>query len=169
LPDDGQQVARLVAILEDRSYLTLTHQGALYTRNPDSEAWIQLFHDERLSKGSVMDSKGPYVVFGTQKGVLFIFYGPKLELLGIHQLEGSKIYSVLLITDGQELLVCFDKGRMELRDLINVEIKDHFLLPDGKQRWPECALSTGGALLVGDRDGSLHLYHSNHKVNQKSI
>lgn len=167
LPGDDLQVPRLVVIAT--GFLTLTHQGAIYGRKPEAEEWIKLFQDDRLSPGSVMDFSGEILVFGTCSGAVFLFscsVGPSLELLNIKQLEQSKIYSVLLVgTD--DLLVSFDRGRIELLCLKrrhDPQLSARFVLPEGKQRWPSCALITQAALIVGDRDGSLHLYAREQQV-----
>ena len=159
----SDQVPRLVAAV-GTGYLIQTHQGVIFSRKMDSEEWVQLLHDERLLHGSVMDTDGDRtVIFGTRNGtvlILSIDAEMTIEQQKVVQLEESKIFSAHLVGNGQ-FLVCFDRGRLELRDLSpgnHPQPRGHFVLPEAKQRWPGCALVTDQVAIVGDREGSLHLF-----------
>lgn len=163
------QIPRLVAIM--KGYVALTQQGVVYGRKPESDEWIKLFQDDRLKGGSVMDSDGRRVIIGTPSGVVFIFSISEELMIQDDvtlQLEGSKIYSALLVGSDQ-FLVSFDQGRMELRKLSHPETKAFFILPEGKQRWPGCALVTDQAAIIGDREGSLHLYSIGQETPRESF
>lgn len=173
LPEEGQ-VPRLVVVTSTGyyRYLVFSQQGIIYGWNTDTQLWTSLFQDERLGNGSVLDSDGRTVIFGTRTGAVFVFVsGPSLELLTTHQLEKSKIYSVHLVASGQ-FMACLDNGRLLLLNIFDgndSEPKTRFILPEGKQRWPSCILATQSRFMMGDREGSLHLYSTKKETPLQSF
>ena len=165
-PADFDQVPRLVAVTQ-AGYLVASQLGALYGWKSASQDWVKLFQDDRLGNGSVLDTDGQTIIFGTRTGAVFLFVsGPSssLELLATHQLEGSKIYSVHLVAS-RRFIACLDNGRMLLMDrLTGNESLPRFILPEGKQRWPTCVLATQNHFMIGDREGSFHLYSAENEV-----
>ncbi|KAI9558766.1 hypothetical protein GHT06_015555 [Daphnia sinensis] len=173
LPEEGQ-VPRLVVITSTGyyRYLVFSQQGIIYGWNTDTQLWTSLFQDERLGNGSVLDSDGRTVIFGTRTGAVFVFVsGPSLDLLTTHQLEKSKIYSVHLVASGQ-FMACLDNGRLLLLNIFDgndSEPETRFILPEGKQRWPSCILATQSRFMMGDREGSLHLYSTQKETPLQSF
>lgn len=146
-----------------------SQQGIIYAWKTDSQLWVSVFEDERLGSGSVMNSDGRMILFGTRTGTVFVFVcepGPSLKLVATHQLEGLKIYSVHLV-GCEQLMACLDGGRVVLINLVGdrqSQPTTGFILPEGKQRWPSCALATHNRFMIGDREGSLHLYSTEKEV-----
>ena len=161
---DASEIPRLIAISE--GYLSITTQGVIHGWR-ENESWVELYRDERLGSGCVMSVKEDTVIFGTKTGTVFIFSTSSLslKLVDIRQLDQSKIFSIHLMGTNQ-FAVCFADGLMELLDIDGGCGKPaaQFLLPLAKQRWPSCVYSAKGAILVGDREGSLHLYSLRQKV-----
>ena len=166
LPMDNH-LPRLVAVTS-AGYLVASQQGVVYVWNIDSTGfWVPLFEDERLGNGSVLDTDGETIIFGTRSGAVFVFVsgpGPSLKLLVTHQLEVSKIYSVHLVAS-EQFVACLDGGRMVLMNLHTGSSLARFILPESKQRWPSCILATQNHFLMGDREGSFHLYSTEKEVN----
>jgi hypothetical protein len=152
-------------------YLVSSQLGIIYGWNGHTQSWVSLFQDERLGNGSVLDSDGRTIIFGTPTGAVFVFIsGPSsLELQATHQLEKSKIYSVHLVASQQQFMACLDNGRMVLMNLLDGSSREsqpraQFILPEGKQRWPSCVLATQNRFMMGDREGSFHLYSTEKEV-----
>lgn len=64
-------------------------------------------------------------------------------------------------------MACLDNGRLLLLNIFDgndSEPKTRFILPEGKQRWPSCILATQSRFMMGDREGSLHLYSTKKEV-----
>lgn len=63
-------------------------------------------------------------------------------------------------------MACLDNGCMLLLNINgnDSEQKTRFILPEGKQRWPSCILATQDRFMMGDREGSLHLYSTEKEV-----
>ncbi len=166
-----------MAVTEAGGYLVASQLGTLYGWKSDTEDWVTLFQDDRLGSGSVLDTDGQTIIFGTRTGAVFVFVSgsfSSLDLLATHQLEGTKIYSVHLVASRQ-FIACLDNGRMVLMDtLTGNETLPRFILPEGKQRWPSCVLATQNHFMIGDREGSFHLYSTENEVvycpnNKQSI
>lgn len=149
--------------------MLVTQLGTLFIWQAESEQWLAMYENEFLGSGSVMDNDGERIAFGTRAGSVFLFTTTKdknqLELEKTHQLEESKIYSVHLLGDRQ-LLACLDQGRLFIINSLPHDSSSSmkFVLPEGKQRWPSCVLATLHHFLIGDRDGSLHLYSKENRV-----
>ena len=152
-------------------YLSVTDQGAIYGWSPN-DRWIRLHQDQRLQNGCVMDVRGETIIFGTRLGAVLVFSmihsaatSVTLEVVDDQQLRQSKIFSIHLIGSNQ-FIVCFADGFMELRNIAGAfqEATAQFVLPSAKQRWPSCARIINGAILIGDREGSLHLYSPGEQV-----
>lgn len=162
------QIPRLVAITT-AGYFFSSQQGIIYGWDTDSQLWVSVFEDERLGSGSVLDSDDHKIIFGTPTGLVFVFLsepGPSLKLLMTHKVEGVKIYSLHLVAS-EQMIACLDNGRMVLMNLIGdgeSQPSTRFVLPEGKQRWPSCILATHNRFMIGDREGSLHLYTAEKEV-----
>ena len=66
-------------------------------------------------------------------------------------------------------MACLDNGRMVLMNLLDGSSREsqpraQFILPEGKQRWPSCVLATQNRFMMGDREGSFHLYSTEKEV-----
>lgn len=166
---NSDEIPRLIGI--SGGYLSVTSQGVIYSWSPN-ERWIQLYQDQRLQNGCVMDVRGTRIIFGTKLGAVLVFSivhsatsGIALEVVNDKQLLQSKIFSIHLIESNQ-FIVCFSDGLMELRNIADglQEATAQFILPSIKQRWPSCANTIKGVVLIGDREGSLHLYSPHDKV-----
>nr|CAH0107907.1 unnamed protein product [Daphnia galeata] len=177
LPEDSQ-VPRLVIVTSTGyyRYLVSSQLGIIYGWNGHTQSWVSLFQDDRLGNGSVLDSDGRTIIFGTPTGAVFVFIsGPSsLELQATHQLEKSKIYSVHLVASQQQFMACLDNGRMVLMNLLDGSSREsqpraQFILPEGKQRWPSCVLATQNRFMMGDREGSFHLYSTEKETPLQSF
>ena len=152
--------------------MVTSQQGTIYGWNSQTQLWMTLFIDERLGNGSVCDSDDQTILFGTRTGAVLVFSTSTesfLELTTTHQLDGLKIYSVHLL-GLKRFIACLDNGRLQLMHLgEGSEPSFRFILPESKQRWPSCALlANRDHLLIGDRDGSLHLYTLNSEVKVRN-
>ena len=151
-------------------YLVSSQLGIIYGWNSNAHSWVSLYQDERLGNGSVLDSDGRTIIFGTRTGAVFVFVsGPSsLELQATHQLEKLKIYSLHLVASQQQFMACLDNGRMVLMNILGGNSESQpsaqFILPEGKQRWPSCVLATQNRFMIGDREGSFHLYSTEKEV-----
>ena len=170
LPEDSQ-VPRLVIVTSTGyyRYLVASQLGIIHGWSSHAQIWVSLFKDEGIGNGSVLDSDGRTIIFGTRTGAVFVFVsGPSsLELLATHQLEKTKIYSVHLVASQQQFMACLDNGRMLLMNILDgseSQPRAQFILPEGKQRWPSCVLATQNRFMMGDREGSFHLYSTEKEV-----
>ncbi|XP_046645596.1 WD repeat-containing protein 6-like [Daphnia pulicaria] len=176
LTEDGQ-VPRLVIVTSTGYYrhLVASQLGIIYGWDSHAQIWVSLFQDEGLGNGSVLDSDGRTIIFGTRTGAVFVFAsGPSsLELLATHQLEKTKIYSLHLVaSQQQEFMACLDNGRLLLMNVLGGSEsppRAQFILPDGKQRWPSCVLATQNRFMMGDREGSFHLYSTEKETPLQSF
>lgn len=156
-------------------HLVASQLGIIYGWDSNAQIWVSLFQDEGLGNGSVLDSDGRTIIFGTRAGAVFVFAsGPSsLELLATHQLEKTKIYSLHLVaSQQQEFMACLDNGRLLLMNVLGGSEsppRAQFILPDGKQRWPSCVLATQNRFMMGDREGSFHLYSTEKEVGFSGI
>lgn len=171
LSDDGH-IPRLVVVTAS-GYLVTSQQGIIYGWNSQTQLWVSLFSDERLGNGSVCDSDGQTIIFGTRTGAVMVFSsspGPSLQLTLTHQFDGPKVYSVHLLGP-KKYIACLENGRLLLVNLQHESKPSaRFTLPESKQRWPSCALLTNREhLMLGDREGSLHFYKLDTEVNERLI
>ena len=151
---------RLITTAND-SYILLGHEGIVYTRT-DSQ-WVPVLQDDLLKDCWVLDKVGDCVVFGTMSGSLLVLYHSADTRLDKIKIGYGKVFSIHLLGSGA-YLACLDSGRMQLGQLAEGNNLTELILPDSKQRWPTCAVLQPDALLVGDREGSLHLYNVTNKV-----
>lgn len=161
--DDDDHTPCQVAITP-AGYVAVSRLGTLYLRQQGR--WCAMYENELLGSGCVADSDGERLIFGTKAGSVFLFAanGSGLLLEKMHQLERSKIYSVHLV-GRQQFIACFDQGKLLLMDsLSSGSPSSRYVLPEAKQRWPSCVLATRHHLIIGDRDGSLHLYSKQSEV-----
>ena len=159
--DDDHHTPCQVAITS-AGYVAVSRLGTVYLRQHDR--WCPTYENELLGNGSVADSDGERIIFGTKAGSVFLFTAKhnQLVLYKMHQLEQSKIYSIHLV-DRHQFIACFDHGRLLLMDLAGSP-SSRYVLPEAKQRWPSCVLATPNHLIIGDREGSLHLYSKQSEV-----
>ena len=170
LPND-KDIPRVVVAIS-KGFITLSQLGCIYGCSDElnSPSWTVMFQDVRLRSGTVVHKNGNTIIFGSPSGAVLVFFlipGPALKLISQLQLAKSKIYSIHLIGT-EEFIACFDEGKMVVGNYCQYEKEAsatyNLILPDGKQRWPACAIKTREALIVGDRDGSLHFFKAGNEV-----
>ena len=168
LPND-KDIPRVVVAIS-KCFITLSQLGCIYGCSDElnSPNWTVMFQDVRLRSGTVVHKNGNTIVFGSPSGAVLVFsYVPTLKLISQLQLAESKIYSIHLIGT-EEFIACFDEGKMVVGNYCSTEKKKfssyNLILPDGKQRWPACAIKSREAIIIGDRDGSLHFFKSENEV-----
>lgn len=172
LPNDKDTPRVVVAI--PQGFIALSQLGCIYgcSHELDSPNWIVMFQDVLLRSGTVVHccKNDNTIIFGSPSGVVLIFSlmsGPALKLISQIKLAETKIYSIHLIGT-EEFIACFDEGKMIVGKYCQTKNEKcasyNLILPDGKQRWPACAIKSREAIIVGDRDGSLHFYKSENEV-----
>ena len=160
---------KLVALDKNNppSILVLTWKGVLLEVDTSFEKAPKiLLKDPELEKHAIMKRSLKFTYFATLNGkIKWLPHGSK-EFFQENAMDGKILaFEVLDKSDKINLLVCGLNGLMKLYEHKEVSTLIHlynFDLPQGKeQRIFSCCLKFQSHLLIGGRDGSLHVYSAN--------
>ncbi|XP_022256267.1 WD repeat-containing protein 6-like isoform X2 [Limulus polyphemus] len=167
--DDFPRNVALISSMQKHSILVSTDAGVLCTYCPNTDQW-DVIHQEisfRSYSSLAVSSCGFWVGWGNITGKCLIFSCSDEDRLSLKkelQLHDGKVHSVLWVSETPRLiLTCGPSGQLCLsqieKDFLPMILYKLFL-PRCKQHWTSAGkyVSQFSLLVVGSRDGSVHVY-----------
>lgn len=154
---DGD-VPKLLCFFSNSQLAILTQMGSLILRDDQGKSCV-VFSDKDMENYALMKSNGENLYFATINGFLKWTNLPQTDLKSIKVFEG-KIFALQLLRPSSRILICGPGGAMKLfqHDKEMKHVSDLILPPCKDQRWFSTAIEFHSKLLVGDRNGNLHIF-----------
>ncbi|XP_076364898.1 tRNA (34-2'-O)-methyltransferase regulator WDR6 isoform X2 [Tachypleus tridentatus] len=167
--DDFPRNVAFISSMQKYSVLVSTDAGDLCTYCPDTDQWDVIYQDISFRSYSslAVSPCGFWVGWGNITGKCLVFSCSNEDRLSLKkelQLHDGKVHSVLWVSETPMLiLTCGHSGQLYLsqieKDFLPMILYKLFL-PQCKQHWTSAGkyVSQFSLLVVGSRDGSVHVY-----------